>query len=253
MKKLKGFTLTELMIALAVLGILVAVVTPAIMKTRPDKTKFMVKKAYYTTQDVVSKLINDPSLYPDNTGNCCAPADVTAGKCAAPTTDTPCFWGFDDKRQISHNGSQTTNAYGQTLAYADESKFLLLFADSLNVKSADSSSLRVNSITTNDGISWIFFVSNQLCLGEWKWYATPGTPTMPFDLVGVKRILVDVNGIDNPPNCCQKSSTCACTACSDPTDFDRFRIIIYPDGRLQIDPEDALASEYVTLSTSVRN
>lgn len=37
MKKLKGFTLTELMVAMGVIGILVAVVTPAIMKTRPNK------------------------------------------------------------------------------------------------------------------------------------------------------------------------------------------------------------------------
>lgn len=39
MRRLKGFTLTELMVAMAVIGILVAVVTPAIMKTRPNKNK----------------------------------------------------------------------------------------------------------------------------------------------------------------------------------------------------------------------
>ena len=46
MRRLKGFTLTELMIALAVIGILVAIVTPTIMKTRPNKNKMMIKKTY---------------------------------------------------------------------------------------------------------------------------------------------------------------------------------------------------------------
>ena len=44
MRRFKGFTLTELMVSLAVIGILVAVVTPAIMKTRPNKNKMMVKR-----------------------------------------------------------------------------------------------------------------------------------------------------------------------------------------------------------------
>ena len=62
MRRFKGFTLTELMIALAVLGILVAVVTPAIMRARPNKNKMMVKKTFYTVENIVSSLINDETL-----------------------------------------------------------------------------------------------------------------------------------------------------------------------------------------------
>ena len=53
MRRLKGFTLSELMVALAVIGILVAIVTPTIMKTRPNKKKMMIKNTFYTTERCV--------------------------------------------------------------------------------------------------------------------------------------------------------------------------------------------------------
>ena len=80
MRRFKGFTLTELMVALAVIGILVAVVTPAIMKTRPNKNKMMVKKSFYITEQIVSSLINDERLYPDMR-DACGEGVVADGYC----------------------------------------------------------------------------------------------------------------------------------------------------------------------------
>ena len=94
MKKFKGFTMAELMIALVVLGVLVAVVTPAIMKTRPDKNKMMIKKAYYVVEGIVTNLINNPALYPDNTDNCC-PTDTS------PEADRPYAHNHKPNKPIS--------------------------------------------------------------------------------------------------------------------------------------------------------
>ena len=60
----KGFTLSEVMIALTVLGVLCVTVLPAIVSTMPSQKKIMIKRAYYTTANLVSDLINDPDLYP---------------------------------------------------------------------------------------------------------------------------------------------------------------------------------------------
>ena len=267
MKKLKGFTLTELMIALAVLGILVAVVTPAIMKTRPDRNKMMVKKAYYVVENIVSNLINNPALYPDNTDNCFTGS--------APTADSPCYWGFEDIRGVRYNGDthfRPTPTSGQ-IEISGDNKFPILFLEQLNRKAFTHDDGLMASITTNDGITWIFYpetgqpawpavTADHMAGVTWRKAANAGTSpnvalggadhTMAFS--GKKILLIDVNGVNNGPNCCQATSNASvCAACADPTDFDRFRIWISPDGRLEIDPSDALASDYVTINARVRD
>lgn len=61
----KSFTLSEIMIAMAVLGIIVAASVPIILNMSPNKNAIMLKKAYYTTQQIVSDLINNDILYPN--------------------------------------------------------------------------------------------------------------------------------------------------------------------------------------------
>lgn len=68
MKRLnKAFTLTELLVALGVIGILCAILLPIIFNIMPNKSTIMAKRVYYTVQTVVSDLINDEACYPDLT------------------------------------------------------------------------------------------------------------------------------------------------------------------------------------------
>ena len=59
----KGFTLQELLISLAIVGIVAAIAAPAITALMPDKKKAMYMKAYNTLTNVTNEIINDPSLY----------------------------------------------------------------------------------------------------------------------------------------------------------------------------------------------
>ncbi len=114
----KGFTLTEIMIALAVIAILTVILMPMIFKLRPNQEVLMTKRAYYQTLTIVSEMINNEKCYPlvyDRTG-------------------------FGDERPYtcSQNGGGNRNV-----------KFRELFKEYLNPIATTAS-----SATTKDSMSW---------------------------------------------------------------------------------------------------
>ncbi len=218
MRRFKGFTLTELMIALAVIGILVAVVTPAIMKTRPNKNKMMVKKTFYTTEQIVSTLINDERLYPDMRDVC--------GEGVVPGADPNvyCAYGFDYDESVTYEGVE----------YEGDTKFAELFKSRLNVK-RDSAEDDLVFYTT-DGVKWDLTETK----GAWSAGAEPGD----FNTGRIGTIIIDVNG-DEEPNARQSDS--------DEDSFDTYHIQILSNGKMRIDPADSRAVDYATINTSIRD
>lgn len=174
MRRLKGFTLTELMIALAVIGILVAIVTPTIMKTRPNKNKMMIKKTYYTTEQIIATLINDARLYPDMREACETGAESSE--------NYDCAWGFDADDSVTYEG-ETFN--GNT-------KFEGLFRSKLNVKSGNGA-----VFYTTDGVKWDLSGTE----GAWTKRVVSGPQN-----AGIGEILIDVNG-DYGPNARENASS----------------------------------------------
>lgn len=124
-----GFTMAEMMVALAVMSVIATMLIPAIMQVRPDKPKTLFKKAYYISERIVSELINDEDLY--------------------PTVDDK--EGFDNTDQVAIGGK----------TYEGNSKFCELFANKVNtVESEADCTTGALSFTTSDGISWYMPVSN---------------------------------------------------------------------------------------------
>ncbi len=223
MRRFKGFTLTELMIALAVIGILVAVVTPAIMKTRPNKNKMMVKKTFYTTEQIVSTLINDERLYPDMRDVC--------GEGVVPGADPNvyCAYGFDYREPVTYEGVE----------YSGASKFAMLFKSRLNVKRDGASAYE---FYTTDGVKW----NLQSTSRAWR---NAGVAPGNFDDGNadgnrIGTIIIDVNG-DEEPNARQSDS--------DEDSFDTYHIQILSNGKMRIDPADSRAVDYATINTSIRD
>ena len=154
------------MIALAVIGILVAIVTPTIMKTRPNKNKMMIKKTYYTTEQIIATLINDARLYPDMREACETGAESSG--------NYYCAWGFDADDSVTYEG-ETFN--GNT-------KFEGLFRSKLNVKSGNGA-----VFYTTDGVKWDLSGTE----GAWTKRVVSGPQN-----AGIGEILIDVNGDDGP-------------------------------------------------------
>lgn len=225
MRRFKAFTLTELMIALAVIGVLVAVVTPAIMRTRPNKNKMMIKKSYYEAEKIVSSLINDETLYIDGRDACNSQAEASARG--------DCNWGFDDYNSVVYDGE----------TYANGTKFPGLFGAKLNFRTSDTTNW---IYTTSDGVIW--YLSGTA--NQWGHTNT----SKPSNITNGS-IIIDVNGADGP-NCRQNgrnqvNATCTGSA----ADFDQYKIDISVTGKMTIDADitNSRAADFVTINTSLRD
>ncbi len=172
-----GFTLSEVLVTMAALGLIVAVLIPTADKLKPNHELLMFKKAYYTASRVVQDLINDPVSYPG--------------------TDNPLTSGFSNTSYKVHYRGQDYGGEGDE----GKQKFCKLFASRLNIvgdidcsKDGYEEELKYTSykgfnynsqkfqpsFTTSDGIQW-------------------GVPANGFD-EEIQNIVVDVNG-DKGENC----------------------------------------------------
>lgn len=210
----KGFTLSEVMIAVGLLGVLSAMLIPTITKITPSTSKVMFKKAYATLEKDVSSMINDDTNYPtDQTGT-------------TTDTSTVVLKGFND----------TSLPTGSTVP-AGNNKFCYLFTQNLNLVTAVNCAVGTQWVFTSaDGIVWTL-TSNGFGLN-----ATDFTTTY---------VTVDVNGAKSP-NCSEDAlASPVVSACVAPNlgKADTFRIGIRYDGKLQVPTTDATATTILSAPT----
>lgn len=167
MKKLLGFTLSELLMAVVVIGIIIAITIPVIVDTAPSAEKALIQRSYFTVTNTVRDMINNPYMY--------QVMDSATGVR---------YVGFDDTNSITFLGR----------TYSGNTKFIDLFINQLNIKGdVDTTSSNCNfescssckTVTTSNGMKWSFGVPTNISTGDFIAY-----------------ILIDVNG-DGSPNCYQ--------------------------------------------------
>ena len=226
MKKLLGFTLTELMIAITVLGILTAAVLPAVLGNNPNQNKVMIKKAYFTTAEVVSEMINNESLFArfgdDGTDYAIA---LPHGREYAGILNNDDYVDFDGITVTSHKRIEIFSRMINPKVGPSVDEGVPHPQVSASCNTIASSTNRWRGTTTKDGMAW--------CFVETK---------------GLLKILVDVNG-DKKPNCYQRITTGNCVGRTE--NFDQFRMDVYPDGAIVINPDDEWAKEALTVGSSL--
>ena len=62
MNRKTAFTLTEIIIVLVILGALALILVPNMSRMMPDDHNIKYKKAFYTIQEIVNDIVNDPSV-----------------------------------------------------------------------------------------------------------------------------------------------------------------------------------------------
>ncbi len=196
----RAFTLAEVMITMAVLGVLASILLPAVSSLRPNENKALFKKAYYVAERMVGELVNDESLYPLGNGDSEGLDNV-----AEAWYDGECYGLPDSNDPPCSNGSNGSD------------KFCKLFAAKVNTINDTVSCVTGSQIPT--GTNQPSFITTD---GIY-WY-------MPYtDFDQEKSIYVDVNG-DKEPNC--RCTTTNCNGCLNP---DQFQIWVQPSGRMYVD------------------
>ena len=99
----KGYTLSEVLVVLLVLGIIAAFIIPAVMRTAPERNTLLYKKTFYALQEASSKLINDPAKYPEGV----ARADATG-----PAGNIQGLYSDYDARTFCEDLAETMNIIG---------------------------------------------------------------------------------------------------------------------------------------------
>jgi len=170
----KGFTLSEVMVTLALVGIIAGVLTPAFMQMAPSNNKVMIKKEYNVLAKAISDMANDELSYPASKttgtirvdGLMGAPSPMTFNYTTVVTSGTNDPW-----MNIPSTVSSTQ-------------KFCYLLQQELNLVSqpvCPSYGLIGNA---SDGSMWYLIQGN-----------------FPIDATDyTTRIIVDVNGA-KAPNC----------------------------------------------------
>lgn len=129
----KGFTLSEVMIAMTILGVLAAILVPVLTNTAPSTSKVMFKKAYSTIEKAINNMISDETNYP---------SDVTI----IPLSDS-----ISRAKGFNNTTAVTNSTYN---------KFCYLFTDQLNTTTGGTTSCVLatatgtNVFNTADGIVW---------------------------------------------------------------------------------------------------
>ena len=152
MKKKSGFTLAELMIVLAILGIVAAVLTPIVFNAAPDENRLKFKKAYYTLQRTTDAVLNSDT-YPEG--------DMSKASNAAKTF---CY-AFSDMLNTMYDNCEGSGALsansGNAFVYNPSNASSSLdtldsYCTSANVSDpmAAGGSSNLPKFITQDGIFW---------------------------------------------------------------------------------------------------
>lgn len=245
----KGFTLSEVLITLTIVGIGAAILTPVIINITPDANKIAFKKAYSTIEQTVSTLINDEDYYPS-----CRHillTDTSGNKFTVPAG----FFIPDSATMTQITNSTPNCTAGDVPPTTDRNKFSYLFGQQIKVSGpvTYTQSTDTNGAPTNVGNTTFTSLNGMI------W--TIVTKSVPqFDLSSgyeSVRIVVDVNGAKGP-NCSFLATTYnskTWPACSSATVWptnakgkapDVYDIGISYDGNLQVYPSDQAATALLT-------
>lgn len=189
-----AFTLSELLIALGVIGVLTAVLMPIIFSLAPNQNVLMAKRAFYTTETVISDMLNDPNCYPRINDRVGFDDGLGYAKCDK-------YGGKDNPSKLSVDNAKE--------------KFVTLFADKLNLKGDITSEGDKYTFKTKDGMEWTLSNLN--------------FKPAQADSYGI--ITVDVNPSSKSPNCGDGATT---GKCEKSTNYDKFSMRILAKGKIQL-------------------
>ena len=217
----KGFTLQELLITMAIIGVVAAITAPAIMNIVPDKKKAMYLKTYNTITTLTDEMLSDPSLY----------------------------WSITDSENGNRYGLSNTEQpqvepYVRMDDWSGNSKFATILHEKLNTNSdieCNNNGLVVGggigstcTFSTIDGTYW----SIRSTIGGVAW--APNDNNVDSDFYANHVITVDVDPNDESNACIYSDE------CTSPAQF-----VFYIDTYGGVSACDAMGQAYLQNPTNL--
>ena len=200
--KRKGFTLAEILISLAIIGIIAAIGFPAVNSMKPDKNKIMYLKVYDELRNEISSLVSDSSLFP-----ACKDDGEDGIECAShPLLNTmlPVNKRFNASKYEGNEKLCNLIAYYLNTSDTNCSDSTYSF----NSASFNTDFNSKKSFTTQNGIQWWIIPQENSASG--------GTASYQTD------VYVDIDPSRDSSNCIYDKNSCK--------NPDRFKFMIAADG-----------------------
>ena len=143
----KGFTLHELLISMAIVGIVAALTAPAIMDIMPDQRKAKYLKAYNTLTTQTSEILDTAGLYYDDSPTNNDGCTIAGGLICTAQPLIPAFRRDDENDQ---GLNKFFSILARNLNLAGEPNF------GTNVLPPAKNKASTCSFTTADGTIWAF-------------------------------------------------------------------------------------------------
>ncbi len=140
----RAISLAEVLICLAVVGMIAGITMPVMTFVIPDKSETLHKKGDYIVEHTVSDIVNNDDYYP---------VKKVSTTLENGTIQTEMIYGLRNTDQVLENGKY----------YGGETKFCELFASKFSLypgTNIDCSSSANWNFTSADGIKWKLPISN---------------------------------------------------------------------------------------------
>ena len=240
----KAFTMAEALITMGLIGIVAAIILPAINQLRPDETKIKYLKAFDALQEATIALASNTKEYPvcgnDGTNRMYNFSDIPLANIRTS------YFDKNDPNNPQNSVSYMNGWFNGTLGAGTPAakigtgaKFCKLLGWSLGVDDVDGcgkdatvwsvvsgsglTNMAPVSFTTKDGTDWFVRYYNNL----------PSRKQQNFGIV----VIIDVNGTGNEPNVAYEALL------NNSHNPDRFYFYITADGTVY--PEDPMGQAYL--------
>ena len=225
----KAFTLAEVLITLAIIGVVAALIVPAISNLRPDKNKTAYLQAYDTITDTVKSLAGNSRIYPV----CKDPEEDDNVNCSEYplfNTNRPMDDRFDDAN------------------YQGDKKLCSLMGWSFGVDEDDmdcsDTVYQFNAANYTDGFANTSFTTKNGM--RWRVVPTVSSTTDGTMAQYQTDIYLDIDPTNNDVNGEDKSCIYAADSCEQP---DIFKFMVAANG--DVTPADPMGQEYIKTRKSL--
>jgi len=234
----KGFSLAEVMIVLSIIGVLIALMIPALDNTKPDEATLKYRKTFFAIEQAIRTIINDTSLYKDgDLRTALGTADAGETTTADGQIDDTAGGENRSGRRLCYNLANALNTVGTIRCPGDTAYTPLVLG---NGNPADAAPIGADTAVSNpdddanmtDTAQVNFKLSNGVAIGgiTGEWNVTNDNKS--YEKISFITLCVDINGIvDRNGNPSGPNVGCKASDRANPQ-RDQFRIRIAHDGKV---------------------